>query len=309
MTPRYRVVSPGGVKVRNKREDEETGEVEWYDVQELKYGQYVVWDSHSGPKRIRISAPCTGFVWLTSKDGKEELLKRCDVEDPPPWLINMQRFGPPPSYPDLKIPGLNAPIPTHKMYGFHEGQWGKPPVDENGQPLYGDPFGIWTEPISKSWGGKSRWGILEKFEESSDDESEEEEDSDGDEEAVDKGMERMRIGGYEGLKRAEERKADLSGTVSSDTIPSQIELRKNMVVRANGLSGIETPTSGISTQDMRMREEEAQKELYQVLQPQEHAVRGKFGSSTVYAMPGGVKRRNENSGDGQEPATKKRRQQ
>jgi splicing factor 3B subunit 2 len=30
---------------------------------------------------------------------------------PPPWLINMQRFGPPPSFPNLKIPGLNAPIP------------------------------------------------------------------------------------------------------------------------------------------------------------------------------------------------------
>jgi len=23
----------------------------------------------------------------------------------------MQRYGPPPSYPNLKIPGLNAPIP------------------------------------------------------------------------------------------------------------------------------------------------------------------------------------------------------
>ena len=30
---------------------------------------------------------------------------------PPPWLVNMQRFGPPPSYIHLKIPGLNAPIP------------------------------------------------------------------------------------------------------------------------------------------------------------------------------------------------------
>jgi len=30
---------------------------------------------------------------------------------PPPWLISMQRFGPPPSYPTLRIPGLNAPIP------------------------------------------------------------------------------------------------------------------------------------------------------------------------------------------------------
>jgi len=33
------------------------------------------------------------------------------VGTPPPWLINMQRYGPPPSYPALKIPGLNAPIP------------------------------------------------------------------------------------------------------------------------------------------------------------------------------------------------------
>ena len=30
---------------------------------------------------------------------------------PPPWLISMQRYGPPPSYPTLRIPGLNAPIP------------------------------------------------------------------------------------------------------------------------------------------------------------------------------------------------------
>ena len=30
---------------------------------------------------------------------------------PPPWLIAMQRYGPPPSYPNLRIAGLNAPIP------------------------------------------------------------------------------------------------------------------------------------------------------------------------------------------------------
>jgi len=30
---------------------------------------------------------------------------------PPPWLIAMQRYGPPPSYPTLKIAGLTAPIP------------------------------------------------------------------------------------------------------------------------------------------------------------------------------------------------------
>ena len=27
------------------------------------------------------------------------------------------------------------------MFGYHAGGWGKPPVDENGKPLYGDVFG------------------------------------------------------------------------------------------------------------------------------------------------------------------------
>ncbi|ONK56352.1 uncharacterized protein A4U43_C10F7530 [Asparagus officinalis] len=49
---------------------------------------------------------------------------------PPPWLINTQRYGPPPSYPHLKIPGLNAPIPPGASFGYHPGGWGKPPVDE-----------------------------------------------------------------------------------------------------------------------------------------------------------------------------------
>jgi hypothetical protein len=54
----------------------------------------------------------------------------------------MQRYGPPPSYPNLKIPGLNAPIPDGSSFGYHAGGWGKPPVDEFGRPLYGDVFGL-----------------------------------------------------------------------------------------------------------------------------------------------------------------------
>uniref|UniRef100_A0A6B2L6I0 PSP proline-rich domain-containing protein n=1 Tax=Arcella intermedia TaxID=1963864 RepID=A0A6B2L6I0_9EUKA len=59
---------------------------------------------------------------------------------PPPWLINMQRVGPPPSYPHLKIPGLNAPIPPGADYGYHPGGWGRPPVDEHNRPLYSDAY-------------------------------------------------------------------------------------------------------------------------------------------------------------------------
>lgn len=63
------------------------------------------------------------------------------LQVPPPWLIAQQRYGPPPSYPNLKIPGLNAPIPEGCAFGYHAGGWGKPPVDETGKPLYGDVFG------------------------------------------------------------------------------------------------------------------------------------------------------------------------
>lgn len=62
---------------------------------------------------------------------------------PPPWLLQQQRLGPPPSYPTLKIAGLNAPLPAGAAWGFQAGQWGKPPLDEYNRPLYGgDIFGV-----------------------------------------------------------------------------------------------------------------------------------------------------------------------
>ena len=46
------------------------------------------------------------------KPGKisDELRRALGISETsnPPWLITMQRFGPPPSYPHLKIPGLNS---------------------------------------------------------------------------------------------------------------------------------------------------------------------------------------------------------
>eukprot|EP00127_Corallochytrium_limacisporum_P002863 Clim_evm42s142 gene=Clim_evmTU42s142 len=59
---------------------------------------------------------------------------------PPPWLISMQRYGPPPAYPGLPIPGLNCPIPEGCYFGYHAGGWGKPPVDQYGNPIYGNVF-------------------------------------------------------------------------------------------------------------------------------------------------------------------------
>lgn len=82
---------------------------------------------------------------------------------PPPWLVNMQRFGPPPSYPHLRIPGINAPMPEGSQ--FPGGSWGK---GEN------DPF----TSLQHRLGGlveddtRHHWGELEP--ESSASESEEE---------------------------------------------------------------------------------------------------------------------------------------
>ncbi|KAL5162811.1 Splicing factor 3B subunit 2 [Glycine soja] len=100
---------------------------------------------------------------------------------PPPWLINMQvLYGPPSSYPHLKIPGLNAPIPPGASFGYHPGGWGKPPVDEYGSPLYGDVFGVHQqdqpnyeeEPVDKT----KHWGDLEEEEEVEDESEEMEEE-------------------------------------------------------------------------------------------------------------------------------------
>lgn len=103
---------------------------------------------------------------------------------PPPWLIAMQRYGPPPSYTELKIAGLNAPIPDGCSFGYHPGGWGKPPIDESGRPLYGDVFGAYTTGDADNeldeLSQRALWGELEYESESSDEEEEDEADSDAD---------------------------------------------------------------------------------------------------------------------------------
>ena len=84
------------------------------------------------------------------------------VELPPPWLINMQRYGPPPSYPNLQIPGLTSPIPVNGAFGYHPGGWGKPPVDAKGHAVYGSQvFGKSTPPTqAQLHSPPCRWGEI-----------------------------------------------------------------------------------------------------------------------------------------------------
>ena len=128
----------------------------------------------------------TNLRHLRPGELSEELKEALSIPPgaPPPWLINQQRFGPPPSYPALKIPGLNAPPPPGGQWGFHPGGYGKPPVDEYNRPLYGgDIFGVLQPQNNQQMGEpveKTLWGELRPEEDTEEEESEEEEDEDDD---------------------------------------------------------------------------------------------------------------------------------
>jgi len=185
---------------------------------------------------------------------------------PPPWLVNMQRYGPPPSFPNLKIQGLNAPLPAGASFGFHPGGWGKPPVDAYGRPLYGDVFAKEASEGESDFVyagdgsvvAKGEWGAKPVGAES-DSESEEEEDDEDDDEEEEEGEETADALGDGAASVATTVGGD--GTSSVDT-SADVQLRKE--------GGEETP------------------QLYTVLETKEKkAGAGEFfGSSVQYVLPG-----------------------
>ncbi|GAA5970051.1 hypothetical protein JCM3765_004765 [Sporobolomyces pararoseus] len=188
---------------------------------------------------------------------------------PPPWLISMQRYGPPPSYPNLRIPGLNAPIPEGAAWGFHPGGWGKPPLDEYGRPLYGDIYGVASDADGQQTGEpieRDPWGELEPEVEESEDEEESDEDSDAEEPQY-----------GDGLATPANGMATPSGLESvASTVPGGLETPDFLELRKR-----REPTS--ATQDGEEEEEDSgPKELYQVLPEKESRMRGFMGSDRTY---------------------------
>ncbi|XP_005752044.1 splicing factor 3B subunit 2 [Pundamilia nyererei] len=153
---------------------------------------------------------------------------------PPPWLIAMQRYGPPPSYPNLKIPGLNSPIPENCTFGYHAGGWGKPPVDEMGKPLYGDVFGTnsadFQAKAEEEEVDHTTWGELEPSDEES---SEEEEEEESDEEKPDE------TGFFTPADSGLITPGGFSSVPAGMETPELIELRKKKIEEA--MDGNETP--------------------------------------------------------------------
>lgn len=194
---------------------------------------------------------------------------------PPPWLINQQRFGPPPSYPTLKIPGLNAPPPSGGSWGFHPGGWGKPPVDEFNRPLYGgDVFGITAANGGQAQAAqglagageaveKNLWGELQPREEESEEEEEDEDESDEEEEQDAGGLETPggteTPGGYASTVQPD------YGQGVETSIAGEMDLRKER-------RGYDTEESS------------APRSAYTVLPERQVRAEGFFGSDRVYDL-------------------------
>jgi len=208
---------------------------------------------------------------------------------PPPWLINMQRFGPPPSYPNMRIPGLSAPIPQGASFGYQPGGWGKPPVDEYGRPLYGDVFGalVGLDEGEDIIDKQSKWGEIVPLEEEEEEEDDDDEEQEG--EGEESGQEGATAGwggaggkhrGVGGMSGIETPSSILDGTTSVQSIAAlaaeTMDLRKRA---AAGAPGTETP-DGMSEQ----------RELYRVIQ-EKQAKAGAGGelffSDRTYALGGG----------------------
>lgn len=201
-----------------------------------------------------------------SKDLKEAL--SIPPLAPPPWLIAMQRFGPPPSYPNLRIPGLNAPIPEGAQWGFHPGGWGKPPVDEFNRPLYGDVFGValTTEQQEDQYVDKTLWGELEPdLEESEDEEEDEEEEMDEDSAAVPAGGMETPSSFAQGMETPSGFQSVASTVPGGLETPDFLELRKRRDTTVDSDAGGGAPRS-----------------LYQVIPEHQTGIKGFLGSDRAY---------------------------
>ncbi|KAJ5813884.1 uncharacterized protein N7503_000634 [Penicillium pulvis] len=186
---------------------------------------------------------------------------------PPPWLINQQRYGPPPSYPALKVPGLNAPPPPGAMWGYHPGGYGKPPVDEHNRPLYGgDIFGV-LQPQQNDQQGepieKDLWGELQASEES---EEESEEDEDEDEEDADEEEAEAGTHSPSGLDTPSGMaSAAPSEFVGTESVAGEFDVRKHH-------RGTET------------EETVHPRSAYQVIPEKQTSVQGFFGGDRAYDL-------------------------
>ena len=76
----------------------------------------------------------------------------------PPFVANMRRYGPPPAYPNLRIPGVNAPMNDPAAY-VTMNLWKEPTIKE------------YKELVWEFKGGNGHWGEMVDEDDEQDDES------------------------------------------------------------------------------------------------------------------------------------------
>lgn len=209
----------------------------------------------------------TNLRHLRPGELSDELKAALNMEPggPPPWLINQQRHGIPPSYPNMKIPGVNTPIPPGASWGYQAGQWGRAPTDDHGRPLFGGDLHGFTdlqqtaqptnlgEPVEKGV-----WGELRPEGESDEEEEEEEEDEEEEEEEGDEDM----TGIQTSMTAASAFPSEIGGT---ESIGGEFTLRKQR--------------KGIETEEPR-----GPRNLYQVLPEKDIQASGFFGGEHAYDL-------------------------
>ncbi|KAG8467321.1 hypothetical protein KFE25_000637 [Diacronema lutheri] len=231
----------------------------------------VYWEGKENEVHLREKRP-----GQLSADLRRALSMGDDPLTPPPFLVNMQRYGPPPSYPQLRVPGLNAPLPEGASYGTHPGGWGKPPVDELGTALYGNPFAPPVPAGGARGGGAGAGAAAEGVSEQPwgepDSESEAESEEEYDDDAAAAGVTDDEIArGTSSLASVE--------TGGTET-PKALSLRKERL-------GVETPSS-VAGADTPVAPglAEPPRALYTVLEQKAVSVgAAAFGSAHTYAMP------------------------
>jgi splicing factor 3B subunit 2 len=178
---------------------------------------------------------------------------------PPPWLVQMQQHGPPPAYPNLRVPGVNAPIPQGAKYGYHAGGWGRAPLDMNGRPIWG-----WADarvdeviPGPNHFDPSFRWGALQYAEDYEDEIEEDQENAEPSAMQVD--------------------------TQTATAVPVGQSMEDDQAISLRKFQRPEDVSSVLSQP----------RDLYQVLQQQQASVgSATMGSTHTYAIPSASASRN-----------------
>ena len=205
------------------------------------------------------------------------------ADSPPPWLSGMQRHGPPPAYPFLRVPGVNGPLPSGAQWGVGDGEWGKPPLDEAGRPRWGgELFGEAKHNSRERKVAQQHWGHVQSSLDEADEAGEEAEEEGEDGGDGPQGTRSSRSGASAVAASESALPTDASSGVSSVlppgglSTPAAINLRKGA-----DEAGTETPDTVYGSG--------AGKQLFTVLDEQPSADSARRSTllplTHTYAMP------------------------